>query len=160
MQKKVKFHGRDYIYQLLKDGKINIDGETYSASVIKETENLFRVNIDNYQFNLERINGKLYLEGEEIDVNIKPYLGDIDTSAGSGQSNKAIVKAPIPGKILQIIANKNQKVSKDQEILVLEAMKMRNRILSPIEGIVMEIYVSEGQNVSQDQELVRIENIK
>ena len=158
MQKRVKFRGREYIITLLDDGKLKVDDHIYSPIVIQETEKLYRVSLEDCQFNLEVIDGKLFLEGEEIDIEIKPYLKSVDSGTESQVVKKIIVRAPIPGKILQILVKENEHVEEKQLILILEAMKMKNRILSPIKGIITQIYVNIEDNVGQDQQLIKIEN--
>ncbi len=158
MQKKVKFRGRDYIVTPLDDGKLQVGHYIYSPIVIRETEKLYRVTFEDCQFNLELIDGKLFLEGEEIDIEIKPYLKSVDTGTESQVAKKVIVRAPIPGRILQIFCRENEHVEKEQLILILEAMKMKNRILSPISGRVSKIFICVEDNVRQDQQLIKIEN--
>ncbi|MFW9894464.1 MAG: biotin/lipoyl-containing protein [Candidatus Thorarchaeota archaeon] len=158
MQKRVRFRGREYIITPLDNGKLKVDDQIYSPVVIQETEKLYRVQFEDCQFNVELIDGKLFLEGEEIDIEIKPYLKSIDETVESQKIKKIIIRAPIPGKILQILVKEHQKVEKEQLILVLEAMKMKNRILSPIKGIITHIFIKVGDNVSQDQQLIKIEN--
>jgi biotin carboxyl carrier protein len=158
MQKKVRFRGRDYIITPLNDGKLKVDDCIYSPIVIQKTESLFRVIFNDCQFNLEYKEGKLYLEGEEIDIEIKPYLKSVETNIESQQAKKVIVRAPIPGRILQILVKEQEFVEKEQLILILEAMKMKNRILSPIKGKLTQIYIKVGDNVRQDQQLLKIEN--
>ena len=158
MKKKVKFRGRNYIITILEDEKIKVDDKIYSPIVIQETINLYRVLFDDCQFNLELIDGKLYLEGEEIDIEIKPYLKSVDTSTVSQQVKKVVVKAPIPGKILQLLVEEGENVERDQLILILEAMKMKNRILAPIKGKITQINVKEGEIVPQDHPLIKIES--
>ena len=159
MKQKVKFRGRNYIVTSLDEGKLKVDDHIYTPIVIQETENLFRVIFEDCQFNLEYINGVLYLEGEEIDIEIKPYLKPVDNRIKNQKIKEIYVKAPIPGKILQILIREQEVVRKDQTILIIEAMKMKNRILSPIEGSITQIFVKEGDDVGQDQRLVKIENI-
>ncbi len=158
MQKRVKFRGRDYIITPLDNGKLKVDNHIYSPIVIRETEKLYRVTFEDCQFNLELIEGKLFLEGEEIDIEIKPHLKSVDSGTESQVAKKVIVRAPIPGRILQILVKENEHVEREQLILVLEAMKMKNRILSPINGIITQIYVNIEDNVGQDQQLIKIEN--
>lgn len=93
-----------------------------------------------------------------MDINIKPYIDLSKSNSGPKIPQKAVVKAPIPGKILQILVNPNDTVDKNQEILILEAMKMRNRILAPISGKIDKIYSKLGDKVAQDQELLTIIN--
>jgi len=113
---------------------------------------------EDFQFNLELIDGTLFLEGEKIDVEIKPYLTSVDSRSESYCATNAIIKAPIPGKILQILVTGQELVEKEQLILILEAMKMKNRILSPIKGKVIQIFVVEEEHVAQDQQLVKIKS--
>jgi acetyl/propionyl-CoA carboxylase alpha subunit len=159
MKQKVKFRGRNYIVTPLDEGKLKVDDHIYTPIVVQETENLFRVIFEDCQFNLEYINGVLYLEGEEIDIEIKPYLKPVDSMIKNQKIKEIYVKAPIPGKILQILIREQEVVRRDQTILIIEAMKMKNRILSPIEGSITQIFVKEGDDVGQDQRLVKIENI-
>ncbi len=158
MQRQVKFRGRDYIITPLDDGKLKVDDHIYSPIVIQETAKLYRVTFEDCQFNLELIDGKLFLEGEEIDIEIKPYLKAVDSGSASQVAKMVIVRAPIPGKILQILTRENERVEKEQLILILEAMKMKNRILSPIKGTITQIFVDVDENVGQDQQLIKIEN--
>ena len=158
MQKKVKFRGRDYIITPLDDGKLQVGHHIYSPIVIRETEKLYRVTFEDCQFNLELIDGKLFLEGEEIDIEIRPYLKPVDSGIESQVAKKVIVRAPIPGRVLQINCREGESVEKEQLILILEAMKMKNRILSPIKGIITQIYVKIEDKVGQDQQLIKIEN--
>jgi len=158
MQKRVKFRGREYIITPLDDGKLQVGHHIYSPIVLQETEKLYRVTFEDCQFNLELIDGKLFLEGEEIDIEIKPYLKSVDADIESQVAKKIIVRAPIPGKILQILVKENEHVEKEQLILILEAMKMKNRILSPIKGRVSKIFIRVDDSVGQDQQLLKIEN--
>ncbi|MHA1914494.1 MAG: acetyl-CoA carboxylase biotin carboxyl carrier protein subunit [Promethearchaeota archaeon] len=155
-KKKVRFRGRYYIITPMADGKLKVDNHIYSPIVNQETENLFRVTFEDCQFNIEYHNGKVFLEGEEIDIEIKPYLRPVDNNNGSQQIKGANVKAPIPGKILQIPVKEQDFVEKEQLILILEAMKMKNRILSPMGGRISRILVRVGENVGQDQQLIKI----
>jgi biotin carboxyl carrier protein len=67
------------------------------------------------------------------------------------------VSAFIPGTIRDIFVKKGQKVKKGDNLLILEAMKMRNRIKAPIDGKVKKILVSENQIVIKNELLVELE---
>jgi biotin carboxyl carrier protein len=67
------------------------------------------------------------------------------------------ILAPMPGNIWQIHVKPGQEVKEDDELLVLEAMKMENPIFSPIDGVVKEINVKEKDAVDVDQLLMTIE---
>ncbi len=62
----------------------------------------------------------------------------------------------MPGKIAKILVNVGDKVAEDDELVMLEAMKMENPIFATTGGTVSEIKVKEGESVSADQVLVII----
>ena len=67
------------------------------------------------------------------------------------------VEAFIPGTIQRIMAEEGQKVSMGTPLLILEAMKMRNEVLSPVNGTIKKIHVSEGEMVPKLHLLVEID---
>lgn len=67
------------------------------------------------------------------------------------------VKAPMPGKILEVLVNVGDRVNEDDELLILEAMKMENPIYAPAGGTVKEIKVKAGDSVDTDQLMMVIE---
>lgn len=66
------------------------------------------------------------------------------------------VTAPMPGKIVKILVNVGDQVAEDDELLILEAMKMENPIFASGGGKVNEIKVKEGDAVNADQVLMVI----
>lgn len=67
------------------------------------------------------------------------------------------IEAFIPGTIQRIMAKEGQEVSTGTPLLILEAMKMRNELLSPVSGVIKKIYVSEGEMVPKSQLLLEID---
>jgi len=66
----------------------------------------------------------------------------------------AEIKAPMGGKVLKVSVNVGDQISEDDEVAVLEAMKMEMPILSEEDGTVAEIKVEPGQTVEAEQVLV------
>jgi len=67
------------------------------------------------------------------------------------------VKAPMVGKILAVRCEVGQSLNEDDEMFILEAMKMEMPIGSPSAGKVKEIKVAAGQSVESDQVLAVLE---
>jgi biotin carboxyl carrier protein len=67
------------------------------------------------------------------------------------------VKAPMPGKILEVLVNVGDKVNEDDELLILEAMKMENPIYAPANGTVKDIKVKANDSVDTDQLMIVLE---
>ncbi|MEW5733646.1 MAG: acetyl-CoA carboxylase biotin carboxyl carrier protein subunit [Thermodesulfobacteriota bacterium] len=66
------------------------------------------------------------------------------------------VQAPMPGTIMKILVKEGDTVAEDQEVLILEAMKMENPIFSPAGGKVASVKVKAGDKVDTGQTLMEI----
>lgn len=71
--------------------------------------------------------------------------------------NRQHVRALIPGTIQKIFIKKGQQVKEGDRMLVLEAMKMQNRIMFPYDGTVKKVHVNVGDRVSKEGMLVEYE---
>jgi acetyl-CoA carboxylase biotin carboxyl carrier protein len=67
------------------------------------------------------------------------------------------VLAPMPGNIIEVVVSVGDEVKEDDELIILEAMKMENPICAPADGVVKEIKVKEKDVVEADQVLVVLE---
>ena len=76
-------------------------------------------------------------------------------SLGAG-SDKTI-RSPMPGKVLAITVRPGESISADQEVCVVEAMKMEQSITAGVSGVIKTIYVQPMQQVSVDQPLLELE---
>ena len=68
-----------------------------------------------------------------------------------------VVETPMPGSIFRILVKPGDQVTKGQNVIVLEAMKMENNIASDYTGTVKRVFVQEGQTVPSGAKLVEIE---
>ena len=71
--------------------------------------------------------------------------------------NKNHILAVIPGTILDIKVKENQRVKEGETLLILEAMKMANRIAMPFDGVVTSINVEKGEMVSKNHVMIEIQ---
>jgi len=67
--------------------------------------------------------------------------------ATGGSKGRISIDAPMPGKILSVKASIGQNIKKGEVILILEAMKMENEIVSPEDGVIASIDVTSGDSV-------------
>jgi len=63
----------------------------------------------------------------------------------------------MPGNIEEIFVKKNDPVKIGDKLLVLEAMKMKNEIISPIEGKVKQVHVLKDEKVVKNQLLIELQ---
>ena len=67
-----------------------------------------------------------------------------------------VIKALIPGCVAEIHATVGQPVRQGDTLMILEAMKMLNRIKAPQDGTVKAISVAAGQKITKGQVLIEL----
>jgi biotin carboxyl carrier protein len=68
--------------------------------------------------------------------------------------NTSLVSAPLPGIVITVSVKKGDSVVKSQILIVLESMKMENKMAAPIDEKIENIFVIVGSFVAKSQELV------
>ena len=68
----------------------------------------------------------------------------------------AVLKAIMPGVVVEILVAVGERVSKGQPLLILEAMKMQNEITAPSDGVVREYHVGAGQALAAGEKLATL----
>lgn len=76
-----------------------------------------------------------------------------------GESGSNIT-SPMPGKVIKIVVKPGDLVSRGDLLLVVEAMKMENNILSPADAIVDRVNVVAGNLVDSTTNLVHLSSVK
>lgn len=119
------------------------------------------------KFNVN-VNGTLYqVEVEEIAANAAPAAAPVAApkAAPTPVAPKApvaapagaeVVKAPMPGNILEVNVKDGQKVNAGDILFILEAMKMENEIMAPVAGTVSGVAVQKGATVATGAVLCNI----
>lgn len=97
---------------------------------------------------------KLYVNGEYFKTKVCSKYQTPFTIPDFDIKN---VRAFIPGTIGDIFVKVGDSVKENQDLLILEAMKMRNRVKSPVSGKIKAIHVEKNQIVVKNQILVEIE---
>ncbi len=69
------------------------------------------------------------------------------------------IKAPMPGKILDVMVTHGQTVNYGEALFVLEAMKMQNTITAHVKGIISKIDIKAGESVGKGDMLIEIESL-
>lgn len=65
--------------------------------------------------------------------------------------------APLAGKIIAINIEVGQKIEEDDEIFIIEAMKMETPVFAPFDGVIKSINVKKGDSVEEESVLAVIE---
>ncbi len=130
----------DSSYHLLHNNK------SYQSEIISSNFNSksYEVKINNNSYHINILN--------DLDMLIKEMGFSIGTT-----KHIDLIKAPMPGLILEINVTKGQKVKENDPLLILEAMKMENVLISPREGIIKSISVKKGDPVDKGALLIEFE---
>lgn len=125
------------------DGKLHVISGTksFQAEILSAEGKAYKIKVGNhlYELNLQ----------DENDALLK-RLGMEST----GSSRAKDLKAPMPGMVLDILIKAGQEVSKNDPLIILEAMKMENVIKSPADGLISKVSISTGQAVEKDELLI------
>ena len=101
--------------------------------------------------------------GYVIMVGLRRYLVELHDPRRWRRSGSSIdaegpqeILAPMPGKIVKVLVAAGQEVTRDQGLLVIEAMKMQNELRAPRDGRIERVYVKEGSGVESGARLLRL----
>ncbi len=163
-----------------------IDEKTYDIQFVDKDKNNFTLSIDNQKhticgrFNEPNVirfkfdknyynafcssdkkgNGFVTIEGYTFSIIRKDILPEEMSVSELIESSGIVsntVKAPMPGRIVDIQVSVNQEVKKGDVLVILESMKMENQILAPKDGIIKEIFVAKTEMVDGNKTLIELE---
>lgn len=69
----------------------------------------------------------------------------------------AEILAPLAGKVADVLVEVGAKIEEDDEVLIIEALKMENTVYASSGGTVKEIKVKKGDSVEDGAVLVIVE---
>lgn len=119
--------------------QFTLDNIIYKCSVAKDG-NLRFIHIDGTDYELRKV-AEFEEEFEETE-------------------DEGSLSSPMPGRIVKLLVKPGETIKKGQDLLVVEAMKMENKVISPFDGTVKEIFFSEGDQIDANVPLMEIEQIK
>lgn len=126
--------------------KITKGGKTYILEILSSEIDAKKLTI-RYQHTVYDIVFKDDLDLVLDEMGIKMVSENIQTS----------IKAPMPGKVLEVIAGEGTAVTKGQGILILEAMKMENVLKAESDCTIKSVLVAKGENVDKNQVLIELD---
>lgn len=141
----------------MKNFTFKINENNYSVKIVSQENNTIdlQVNGTNYSVKLK----------EEIKTRKTPTLVRRPSTTAPvepvkvnpSSSSKSKITAPIPGVILSLNVKVGDTIKENDLLLVLEAMKMENSIVSDKSGVITAVNVSVGQQVLQGEVMIEFE---
>lgn len=90
-----------------------------------------------------------------LEANVANYFPGQDSKESTAKKKAAIVRSQITGKVLKVLVKPGDTVSVGDTLMIIEAMKMENRVLANTNGTVDAVKVKESDTVSSGAELVK-----
>jgi biotin carboxyl carrier protein len=120
--------------------KISTKGGTHYAAAVKHKGSVF-VDIDSALFELKEPSEDGFSGG----------------AAGAHGGEKDKIFAPMPGKIVKIMVAVGDEVEEKQAMVIVEAMKMENQVVSQAKGKVKVVNFAAGDQVDTDSPIIELE---
>ena len=70
------------------------------------------------------------------------------------------LSAPMPGNVIRVLVKAGERVSRGQQLLVMEAMKMEHAIDAPVDGVVEKVLFNPGDLVQNGSELIEFTQLE
>jgi len=139
LRNKIRIGKRDYVVSLRSDEKYGTyifwKNRKYPVEIVRSRQNKYEILFNETPFSLQRMKV----------LNSK-----------KGRAENESVKAPMPGKLIDICVREGSEILRGQPLVILEAMKMQNEIQSPVNGTVIKVLARPNSNVMKDDILVEI----
>jgi len=138
-----------------------LDGRAIEVDAVLARPDVLSLRLGNqaYEVKGERVGGELHLSVGS--VRFATEVRDPRSLRGRARAvddhGPRKLTAPMPGKIVRVLAKQGQVVEEGAGVLVVEAMKMQNEIKSPKKGTIQKILASEGAPVNAGDVLAIVE---
>ena len=123
---------------------------TQTLAIIGCFENVLAIPLDDLQ--LKRKNPW----GGFREAWLEHYNQVTRTIAGSGQMADTQVQSEVAGSVWKVRVKEGDTVARDQELMILESMKMEIPVEAPCDGTVASVLVAPEDGVEEDQVLLII----
>ena len=156
---------RSYRVELQREGagwKCKLDGRELPVDVIAAQNGVLSILLDGKSYEVKQeitsAETNVVVGQERFATALRDprSLRSRRSGAASEQGVKKIT-APMPGKIVRLLAKEGSAVQAGQSVIVIEAMKMQNELKAPKNGVLKKIKVSEGAAVEAGQALAEVE---
>ncbi len=98
----------------------------------------------------------LKCQTESFHGTVEPWVPGMENRAAAAAAKGKVMRAPMTGKILEVLAKDGDQVESGSILLVIEAMKMENKVFAQASGKVEQLKVSPGQAITIGDEILTI----
>jgi biotin carboxyl carrier protein len=147
LKQKIRIGKRDYEVKLKADEKFGTyilwKNRKYPVEIIRSRQNKYEIlfNDISYTFTVET---PFSLQRMKV------------LNSTREKVEKEYIKAPMPGKIIDVLVREGSAILRGEPVVILEAMKMQNELVTPVNGTIVKVYAKPNTNVMKDDLLVEI----
>lgn len=142
--------------------KCKLDGREFPVDVASAQDGVLSLLLDGQSYEVKQENlgteAQIVVGQERFSATVRdPRSFRSRRRAGASEHGVKKVTAPMPGKVVRLLAGVGAQVEAGQSIIVIEAMKMQNELKAPKTGVIKKINVAEGAAVEAGQSLAEVE---
>ncbi len=160
----VAINGKSHRLELNRtDGRwsCRLDGREVDVDAVLARPDVLSLRIGNQAFEVkcERVGGEVHIwvGSARFAVEVRDPRSLRARARAADDHGPRKLTAPMPGRIVRVLATQGAEVEAGGGVLVVEAMKMQNEIKSPKKGTIQKILVSEGAAVDAGDVLAIVE---
>jgi len=160
----VAINGKSHRLELNRtDGRwsCRLDGRDVAVDAVLARPDVLSLRMGNeaYEVKCERVGGEMHIwvGSARFAVEVRDPRSLRARARTADDHGPRKLTAPMPGKIVRVLATQGAEVEAGVGVLVVEAMKMQNEIKSPKKGTIQKILVSEGAAVNAGDVLAIVE---
>jgi glutaconyl-CoA/methylmalonyl-CoA decarboxylase subunit gamma len=139
----------------MKKFKFTISGNTYEVEIKDFEGNIASIEVNGTLYSVELHREIQKTKTPTLIRAEVPYSGKENIEKKEKGAAEPII-APLPGTIIEIMVKPGDVIKKGQVLLVMEAMKMENKIQSEKDGVVESVRITPGANVLQGDVLIEL----
>ncbi len=138
----------------MKNYKFTISGHKYEVDILDVDSSIAKIEVNGTPYLVEIHNEVKHAKTPTL---VRSHMRDPQKKIEKKDSGaKVLVKAPLPGIILELAVKEGDQVKKGQKLAVMEAMKMENEIKAEKDGEILSVKVSQGQSILQDELIIEM----
>ncbi len=139
----------------MKKFKFKIRGNEYGVHIKSLEDNKLTLDVNGSIYDVEIEMEKKPVKTPKLVRKVVPAEAKEIEKKEASKLNQ--IKAPLPGKVLELNVKEGDAVKKGDVLMVMEAMKMENNIMAEKEGVVRSIKAIVGENVLEGDVLIETE---
>jgi 3-methylcrotonyl-CoA carboxylase alpha subunit len=133
---------------------LEIDGESLPAAFEADAHGDLAVSLGG-----QRASVHVVMEGEALTVLRRGHayrlaLVEAATAGDDAADQASDIRAPLPGRVVQVLAEPGKAVARHAPLVILEAMKMEHVLVAPAAGTIGDVRVAAGDQVAEGAVLV------